>query len=564
MNLQSELYSVVKDEEKLEEETNLEETNLKVKSELFKRLQESLNKSSIEKFKAESIDNNETLEASLKSLQGFNKVLLVFLKKVIDSLKDLNVKDIKLEKEEIEDEKKADKILSGLMVMLPEKVKQEIDIEKYINTGLDGLRKIENLLKDVSTMDIEEAKLLAIFYSEINSLISILREQNSIIENLAGRQLFRKINRQDEIARLKILMAKEISEYNQVVKSIGDFRITSEISEIEEIAIFEHKEIAISKELILLLRQYNIPKMDFPSGNFCTYQCPLQEFLLIIKNQTFSLLPCFKQPTVCNGKSFALSYLPLNLNKIVSSQDIVFIFPEESVIKDTVFTMDSKLIMVYDSHVDTSQFEVSQKMVENLMQEIDSKMAFYISESKKLDQKFSSLWSEDAMAIITKEFTSRWISESSETYSMKNNFNIVPILISMKMLELVQVNKQTDSKSVLEEIEKMGKDDFKKLIEKTKVFLSDSLNDLKKVSGLKGLEINDSIALIPKKYVPYCEKYFDAYGTRPNVFYYDGNVNDSITKAMKECKKNRNTVPLPKTRYIRLFRKEDYFPLEIM
>ena len=84
--------------------------------------------------------------------------------------------------------------------------------------------------------------------------------------------------------------------------------------------------------------------------------------------------------------------------------------------------------------------------------------------------------------LINNDFTERWINDYSEEFSIKNDFDIISLIICMKSYELYNsnLNNQGYNKDTfLEEIKKLNKNDFFKLIEKSKSFCKDSIINLK-------------------------------------------------------------------------------------
>ncbi|MBU0758045.1 MAG: hypothetical protein KKF44_08290, partial [Nanoarchaeota archaeon] len=152
---------ILKKEEKLNELTSSEISNLNLKKEFYQKIKTIMNDNSLDKTKLLIIQDESAIieDNNLKNLKILNKkILLPLILKLITNIKSLDLKNIRLEQIEIEEDKKADKILSGLNHVLPQNISNDIEIKNYLNTGLKGLQIIEKKLEQREIFNKEEIK----------------------------------------------------------------------------------------------------------------------------------------------------------------------------------------------------------------------------------------------------------------------------------------------------------------------------------------------------------------------------------------------------------------------
>ncbi|MFH0876113.1 MAG: hypothetical protein V1859_09325 [archaeon] len=579
-----EIVKLAKPESKLKQATSAELSNLILKKELFTKLKELLNNASIEQAKLDIVQNEAFLldTASLIKLKSLNsKIILPVVEKIILNIKSIDLKNFSLEKIELDEEKKAQKILEGLLLMLPEKIKSAPEIADYANRGAQGLAIIEKQIMEITSINQNEIKKTGFIFNEFSQLQKTIHEQNAVVDKILFQKnvssslfaaFFRVNDIKEEAQKLKSLVVKEILVHNSVIKDITEFKISEEYNETSQIRLFEDKEIEILKDLELLLNQFNVPKINL-GQEWAVYKCSLSESLLIAKEDAFvSNLPIYKEQMIVNGKELLLNYIQLKKNSYDQNGtgDIFLLVPLSQLKSSNIYSTASDTIKLYftEKGNDIKKYEIPEKKIDELISNVNEKMKNYLEYTKKLDDKFSEEWSEDAIPLIKSDFTKRWINESSQEFFLKKDIDIMKILICQKIYQKMLKAKVGEGKpgydSVIESIKKMSKDEFIAEIEKAREFCKESLKDAGIAVSINKIQLRNYILCAPKSCLIYIEKYFDSIKKRPQIYYYHGKSSAAVEEVLVSCNAtdaNTKKKEFVKDKSIRIFEENSYLPL---
>lgn len=573
---------ILKKEEKLNELTSSEISNLNLKKEFYQKIKTIMNDNSLDKTKLLIIQDESAIieDNNLKNLKILNKkILLPLILKLITNIKSLDLKNIRLEQIEIEEDKKADKILSGLNHVLPQNISNDIEIKNYLNTGLKGLQIIEKKLEQREIFNKEEIKKLSYMLSEFHSIKKNIEEQLKLIEkllnykkNIIYRLKLIKFDPKNETMNLKALIGKEIAEDYNSIRIISEFKVLEEYDEVSKINLFEKEEIEMTKNLKLLLNQFNIPKLDFPSGNFVTYRTSIQESLKILKDNALSPFTIQdKSHAIANGIRMQVNYSVSDINKVNenSNGEIIFLSPIENIMSSLCFNLEGRSIKMYmySDEKKKEDFEIKSEKFQLLQKNMNDHLKEWIEEAKKLDNNFVNSWSEQSEILIKKQFTKRWITDSFPDFYARYGLDFITIIVLMKNFESRTIEHKTTSisrESIIDDISKLSMEELTKEIEKANQFCADSMKDLKGFMEKTHLPLERCICLLPKQHVLYFEKYFLTLPTRPNAFYYSSQPLKAAEYTLSRCRKNNSFSEMPGTRCIRIFDEKTNMSLENM
>ncbi len=543
-------------EEKIEKTNRADISLVKLKSDLFISLSRSLSEQSIEQSK-HSILKGEMDPGSLARLKALNKGILATLRHTLASLQSMTLKEFSLEKLEMSEERKAIKIIEGMKDALPAIAANDPEIRKLLSEGILGLRRIEEKLAQVYRLNSEDAKRLALFASEIRELEKNIAEQDRLVDRIMfSRSLIGRLMRiRQETEELRGLIAREISEHNSLLKGAAEFRLQDELGEMSQIEMFDRKEMQISQDLKLMMNQFILPHIKLCSS-FIAYKCPASEAVQIASLKQFIHdLPTNAEELRVNGRPLKAVFLEFEMDSMttISKGDCAIVIPFESIPRVPIRIDGSKIRIYRLLQQLGKEHEVTEQMFDELIHSIDDRMKAWMEETKKLDEKFSKEWSEDAVPIIKKEFTKRWFNDLAGEYALKHGLDILPILVSMKMHEAHGKGLKFQKETFAEQIRTMTKEEFCKLIEQAKGFCKEALADAKRFGEPT---LTDMLVVVPRRYVLYFEKYFN--GRRPQILYYDGTLESAVASLVPKKRQK-----LPKAKTLRVFDK-DLVPLEII
>ncbi|MBN1502443.1 hypothetical protein JW930_02785 [Candidatus Woesearchaeota archaeon] len=546
-------------------------TSIKLSSSYFGQIKEIVEDSSIEDKKKNLFNEikSSTDSSVLKQVKTLNEQAITpMIFTLLNNIEKLDLKEIKLEKINLETEKKADKILLGLYNILSQKIKKDTEIEQYLGKGEEGLKAIDLKLSKVEEIDKENSKKLGLLKNELREYKQTINEQTRIINKLINtthgsaisRMLSQKIDPGHQITLLMSLYSKEIAEHNKIIKTLGDIKLKDNQDENNEILMFESKELDIDNDLRLLMHQYIIPKLKFPSRIYIAYGCSVQEAVGILNN-CFLDLPIHNEFFKIGASEIQLNYFLFYINQVThyEQSEIIFISPLEAVLANRIFNLSENIVKIYS--LTEKPVELAEKTYELLEKEMDRKFKEWTKEAEKLNENFKEGWTEEAEKMIEKNFTEKWMNDGNQDFSTKYGLDILNLILLMKIYEekLARPDKKVNKENLIDEISKFSKNEFTKKSKEAKSFEEDSVKQAKQFYEAKGIDTDESLILIPRNYVLYFEKYFEK-TKRPKVFYYEGQPN--IEKAIEKCNSEKQKKELPKLNPVRIINADTYQPLQ--
>ncbi len=561
----SKLVLAVKDIEKKEEKRYI---NIEAEEKYINDVIDFLGGQSVEAKRYDLLKSlyDEIKESSLQQLLDLNnKILIPFLKELPKNLEKLNLKTYNIDKLQIKEEKKIDKILSGLGKVLSNKLQDNIELKQYMNQGKEGLTEIESRISQLKEVDKEELKKIGIIKNELSDYTETLKKENKVLKSLLSHvkpsfisKIFKtEYSPNKGLTKLKSLISKEIAEHNRVLSELGEIKLTDNKEKTKEILLLEKEELQLDKDLLLLLNQFDIPKMKFPSRKYIAFSCSWQEALKRLEHdELFISLPVFSTGVFVGNRTVKTDYFHFFINSVTSfSQgEIFFICPLEHVLKNSLFILNKSTIRVFEQiSIGIKDLNDCMKTLDKLEKELEEKYKVFMDQSKKLDEDFDEKWSTDAEKLIEEKFVDKWMQEFSDEFMIKNDFDIVSLLLGMETYD-----KKISKEEAKEKLLKLSRKDFKQIVKNAKSFYKEIISDVKKIKSIKYPSLKDTLVLVPEQYLLYFEKQFEK--NRPNIYYYDGEPD--IEKIVDECNKETKIKKLPKIKKIRLFVKETMTPLE--
>ncbi|MFH1398714.1 MAG: hypothetical protein ABIG95_01225 [Candidatus Woesearchaeota archaeon] len=504
-----------------------------------------------------------SISALLEKLEKANTRLLAVLDNEKDRAK-VNQRfgrgELASIKSDVSQNDRANKIIEGIIRVVPTEEFQ--DLKHYLGMGSLGLAEIRETLGGLENTDGERLENIGLILHELAELEKNVREQQGLVAKIK-RQIWwnakkipfmhAKFNF-DAVNNLLRLLKQESEEQNALLREFGyrSSLLAKEKGELHQIAWLEDKQIAVSHTLSLLVNQFLVPSLLFPSGNYATYLCSESEALRIVRNGLIGeeeILPVNKRKFKLAYQSVDLYFIKYSVNSAPSKSEVGFVFPFESVITKRFCLHLQNDMLVVGSTADISG-ELAKRIgdFDELVKDVDSRFANWIEEAKSVNKRFRENWNQTARKVIETDFTKRWLKQAAVEFELKGN-------IGINVLKAVFDNA---------EIERMDRGKLRDAINRSKGFYEKSLKDTEAFLGASKftLNIGEGVLFLPRSNVLMWESYFEKVG-RPNIYYY---AEDSVGKAIeahwRDCKSNPKDGSLPKAKEIEIFDLVSNKPLQ--
>ncbi|MBN1386327.1 hypothetical protein JW968_05135 [Candidatus Woesearchaeota archaeon] len=530
--------------------------------------------------------NTESLSMIFDLLIKLNNAVLGIVQKEkgFEAAKQANSKsNFSIEGLEIEDNKKSDKIYQGILEM----VKQDPDLGRYIEEGRQNLEQINQLLAQEKGVLEDEIKQIAVALNELDQLEKNLKEQNRWLEKafrkrfLGKTEFDPKANHNEITNNVSALFAQEVVENNNILRQIYAGTPRKEIS--QRIKWLEDKEMQIEGDINLLFKQFLIPKMEFPSGNYLTLTCSVPMAMDSIKNReiesrsTNTGTERFRVGSMqMDLRYFAFKLNTLQITSITQDNQTAFLFPLENVMRNSYFVHIPSLneLRVYLTPENDEQLIMQIRkditLFDKIIKDIDDVSLEWFREAKKLNVDFKVEWNVEAKNIIRQDFTKRYINEQFDILRDKEHslFDAIDFMTDEEWLSSISDAQKAEvligkyepqkikPRDFREQLLRLSKAEFIQAVIKAKQFyaklLQDAVDFLKSRNTMQST--NSGIFVAPKSKVLFWEKFFERAGNRPNVFYYEGeDIASGISQCYSKCKSNATNRPIPKARSLYIY-----------
>jgi hypothetical protein len=570
------LYDISKESETKGESRLL---NVQIKEDYISKSKEFLEGRSVEYKKHELVSQLEPPldEKSVSQIISLNeKILLPFISQLEMNLKNIDLKDFRIDHLSLSSEKKANKIIMGLTHVLSENMKRDLQLEEYMGKGELALKEIEEKLSQMEVSDRDELKKLSILRNEAIELRETLTEEDRILMQLQRAYfsksmlsgIFKKrLNLGEELIKLKSLVSKELKEHNEIISELGEIHVSYEKDQANQVLVFEKEELEIDHDLLLLFRQYESPRTSFDSMCYICYLCSIQEAISILREGSMlDSMKIYSSRVLVGDMTEAFQFSAFFINKITSfgEREVAFVFPVDWLVRDSLFFMKEGAIHLYHPQgLSSSKLEERKKVLANLPKELEKKYQQFLHESKKLDDDFTEKFSSEVYDMLEKNFVAKWMKEGSEEYRLKNDIDAVKMLIAMRRFNALQAGKQLSKENALEEIEKLQRTEFNGEVKKLLVFYDTIIAEVKRLKLDNRFRIGQCLVIAPNKSVLYLEGLFEKEKTRPSVIYYDGELDEKrIDEYVLPLAKLKGK-DAPKTRMVPIFEEPNLDPLQV-
>ncbi len=407
-------------------------------------------------------------------------------------------------KQDVVDNKRANKIIEGLIDLVPS---IQGEIQQYLNMGIIGLNDVRLMLEQIEGINLIEIETISLILSELEELQSNLKRQNKIINNLKGSFLKKmkffgkKQSIKDQYKELFMLVGREFLFHNRFLRNIGYHNklVIREDNYFKEIDWLEEIQIHLVDDISLLLEQTDKPKLIVPSGNLVVFSCSKKEALQIIKDREIRSNNTFQLHSTKATVAFvpqSLNYIPFDINKVNDKLSYAFVFALEEVTKNNFFffkdTNKDLLKIVGKNSV--------QKEIENQLYRFSEFTLTINKQFGHLLEKYGNINKKEKND-LSKEYAKNLIKEMKE----KNS------LIYSTLVEIVSPDELSEINALqLIKLIKKAKKYYRKIINNMDGFFK---TDIK-------LDIQGGFFAAPASEVLTWEKRFKESGFRPNTLYY--------------------------------------------
>jgi len=494
-----------------------------------------------------------------------------------------------LDKIDIDGDSKAEQAIRGLIKLITVDDPDNAELLYYLNSGVEGLDKISERLKDLQGIDMESLKRSGLIVESLASLEKNIEEQQSIIENVFPKRTFiQRLLHKDQpdndmfsqISELITLIGTEITVDNKYLRYCYEMTdIKAENDDITKIRWLEEKQAKLDDDLKLLFRMFLIPKVPFTSGNYSTFVSSENDSMRIFDEKSINndSIKTRKSQFRIGSLQRNLFYVPYRVNTTDQSQNRCgFLMPIEAVMKGHYFITrkDNTEIMIYDKpHEENDLIKMVQddaKIFDLILKDIEDCFAEWGKEAKTIQHDFRRNWAPAARKIIIKDFTKRWVNEQAPIFRDKLHslFDVVDFMtdtlwfasISEDELRAEQSKGYEQDfikpKDFIEEVYRMDKPQFIELVKRSKAFYNSIIPDAVKFLKEARLDIPiiDMVFVAPRAKVLFWEKYFQKINYRPRVYYYKSkDIGAGMAEAFEKCNATTSAKDIKTPRDTKIF-----------
>jgi len=524
-------------------------------------------------------------------LRSINSVILHIIEEKrskISLLNSVETEKNNLDRIDIDSDTKANEAIKGLIKLITQDDPDNAELLYYLNSGLDGLEKIAQRLKDLEAVDSESLKRSGLIVESLANLEKNIISQQALIDQVFPKRSFlQKILHKDvpndmfgKIGELVTLISKEITTDNKYLRYCYEMTdIKSENEDITNIRWLEEKQVKLDDDLKLLFRMFLIPKVPFTSGNYSTFVSSENDSMRIFDEKSINndSIKTKKSQFRIGSLHRNLFYVPYRVNTTDQSENRCgFLMPIEAVMEGHYFITrkDNTEIMIYDKpHEDNDLIKMVQddaKIFDLILQDIEDCFVEWGKEAKSIQHDFRRNWAPAARKIIIKDFTKRWVNEQAPIFRDKLHslFDVVDFMtdtlwfasISEDELKAEQAKGYEQDfikpKDFIEEVYRMDKPQFIDLVKRSKAFYNTIIPDAVKFLKEARLDIPiiNMVFVAPRAKVLFWEKYFEKINYRPRVYYYKAkSIGDGMKEAFEKCNATEAAKDVKRPKDTRIF-----------
>ncbi len=453
----------------------------------------------------------------------------------------LGRQQVSIDEKKLLDEQNAQKLMQDVKTEIEELLKKD-DIKWRFEGEIRDFGEIEAKLKDIKEIDAQKIKNIALIRNEFSNLRKTIYAQNNQCHKILGiinETLIFKIEKLaerapdlvNEILKLADMINKELTEHNKILRTLYNrAMLQQKEGEFKQIEWLEKRSLQLDDELLLMLNQFRIPRVEFPSGNYVTITCSKANAMKVITDRFIEehiYLSPFRKIIRLGADDYEISCTKYVVNALGDSDDtLVFILPEEEVLGKAFISaksLESGELFKIGKPIDTESILQNAKKIiqyfDDVLKECDGKFNEWIEEAKKLNKNFKENWDKDARAIITNDFAKRWIRDLSSYDKNREVYEILRFYYDEE--ELMRMNKEEFMKAI-----RQAKQKYMQHVQDCELFLKE--NDPRQA-------ISNAILIAPKAEALFWESFFRKNDTRPNTYYYDGSLKSGVKEGLKEC-----------------------------